>query len=174
MIKLIACINNKGTLGRNGELLYHIKNDMENFKSLTIGNVVLMGMNTFMSLPKHKPLPNRINIVLTTKTNLRSEEYDNSKLYFVNSVNGAISLIKHLGLSNKEIFVIGGSSVYEEFLDNDLAEEVYLTIVDDDKDGDVYFPTDKLNTDLWNKIYQSLPQKEGDNTFKFVIYKKNK
>lgn len=47
MIKLIACINNKGTLGKNGELLYHIKNDMENFKSLTVGNVVLMGQHMY-------------------------------------------------------------------------------------------------------------------------------
>ena len=65
MFKIITCINKKGVIGNEGKLLYHIKNDLANFKRMTVGNVVIMGRKTFESLPGGKPLNDRINIVLT-------------------------------------------------------------------------------------------------------------
>ena len=68
-IKLIVCINNKNVIGRNGGLLFHIKNDLQNFKRMTSDNVVIMGKNTFDTLPNSQPLPNRINIIITNDLN---------------------------------------------------------------------------------------------------------
>ena len=70
MFKIIACINKRGVIGNHGKLLYSIKNDMKNFKSMTIGNVVIMGRYTFESLPKKKPLKDRINIIITNQNNI--------------------------------------------------------------------------------------------------------
>ena len=70
MFKIIACINQKRALGKDGKLLYTIKNDLANFKRMTVGNVVIMGRKTFESLPNGEPLKDRINIILTS-----NEEY---------------------------------------------------------------------------------------------------
>ena len=67
MVKIIVAVDKKGAIGKNNDLLYTIKEDLKNFKELTSGNIVVMGRNTWDSLPI-KPLPNRTNIVLTKKT----------------------------------------------------------------------------------------------------------
>ena len=77
MFKIIACINKRGVIGNHGKLLYSIKNDMKNFKSMTIGNVVIMGRYTFESLPKKKPLKDRINIIITKDNEYNVEASDN-------------------------------------------------------------------------------------------------
>ena len=68
MIKIIVAVDENGAIGRNNDLLFHIKDDLKNFKILTTNNTVVMGRNTWESLPI-KPLPNRENIVLTTTEN---------------------------------------------------------------------------------------------------------
>ena len=78
MFKIIACINQKRALGKDGKLLYTIKNDLLNFKRQTLGNVVIMGRKTFESLPNKEPLKDRINIILTSNEEYGvSQDFDN-------------------------------------------------------------------------------------------------
>ena len=172
--KIIACINQKRVLGNEGKLLYHIGNDLANFKRMTVGNVVIMGRKTFESLPNGVPLKDRVNIIITA-----DEEYGVDakfeNVYIVHSVEDAIELCDAF-FSDKEVFVIGGESIYRQFMEKDLVGEMRLTIVNDDTEGDAVFP--EYNEEDWYVYYKSMAQVsswEGvDKSFYFEILLKKK
>lgn len=172
--KIIACINQKRVLGNDGKLLYHIGNDLANFKRMTVGNVVIMGRKTFESLPNGAPLKDRINIIITS-----NEEYgvdaNFENVYIVHSVEDAIELCDAF-FSDKEVFVIGGESIYRQFMEKDLVNEMRLTIVNDDADGNAVFP--EYNEEDWYVYYKSMAQVsswEGvDKSFYFEVLLKKK
>ena len=144
--KIIACFNKKRVLGKDGHLIWRIKNDLANFKRQTLNNVVIMGRKTFESLPNQEPLKNRINIIITSNKEFCIDpKYDN--VYIVYSINDAVELCNAL-FDDKEIFVIGGESIYRQFMDSGLVTEMRLTIVNDEADGDVFFP--EYNEDEWH------------------------
>ena len=172
---IIACINQKRAIGKNGKLLYHIGNDISNFARMTKNNgVVIMGRKTFESLPNGEPLKDRINIILTS-----NEEYDVSQdfdnVYIVHSIKDVIELCEAF-FSDKELFVIGGEALYRQFMDGDLVDELRLTVVKDDEEGDATFP--EFNEDEWGTYYKSMAQVsswEGvDKSFYFHILKRKK
>lgn len=112
------------------------KEDMRRFKSLTEGNIVVMGSTTFYKDLKGKALPNRLNVVLTSKLNVNSLPYN---VVLLNM--SALQVITFLSetYSNKHIFVIGGQSIYEQFIE--YATTIYLTeFVDSSLIGDKFFP----------------------------------
>lgn len=167
--KIIACVNEKLTLGNEGNLIYHIGNDMKNFKRMTTNNVVIMGRKTFESLPNQEPLPNRVNIIVTSnKEYCIDSNYEN--VFIVHSIEDAINLCDAF-YSDKDCFVIGGATLYQQFIEKDLVDTLYLTEVNDDADGDTYFPN---VLDNWYLFYQSYTQRQRSNelTYKFSIYKK--
>ncbi len=172
---IIACINQKRAIGKNGKLLYHIGNDISNFARMTKNNgVVIMGRKTFESLPNGEPLKDRINIILTSNEEYGvSQDFDN--VYIVHSVKDVIELCEAF-FSDKELFVIGGEALYRQFMDGDLVDELRLTVVKDDKEGDVTFP--EFNEDEWSTYYKSMAQVsswEGvDKSFYFHILKRKK
>ena len=172
--KIIACINQKRVLGNEGKLLYHIGNDLANFKRMTVGNVVIMGRKTFESLPNGTPLKDRVNIIVTGDEEYGVDaKFDN--VYIVHSVEDAIELCDAF-FSDKEVFVIGGESIYRQFMEKDLVNEMRLTIVNDDTDGDAVFP--EYNEEDWYVYYKSMAQVsswEGvDKSFYFEILLKKK
>ena len=119
MIKMILCSDIRGGIGFNNKLLFNIKEDMIFFKETTLNHKIVMGYNTWLSLPK-KPLPNRENYVL----------YDGEE-----NIEG-VTILKNIdevvNLSKKDdIFIIGGAMVYNAFIESDLVDEVYLTMVYD-------------------------------------------
>lgn len=164
--KIIACVNNTMSLGLNGDLLYHIKEDLRNFKRMTIGNVIVMGRKTFESLPNQKPLSDRINVILT-----KNKEYNVEGAYVVHDIDELIELWStNSDFVGKEVFVIGGASIYEEFLSNKMVDTIYLTEVIDDKKGDVFFPNfSKYGT--WNLFYKSETQ-FNQPPYTFSIFKR--
>lgn len=172
--KIIACINQKRVLGNEGKLLYHIGNDMANFKRQTLNSVVIMGRKTFESLPNNEPLKDRVNIIITS-----NEEYGVSaefkNVYIVHSVKDAVELCDAF-FGDKEVFVIGGESIYRQFMEENLVDEMRLTIVNDDADGDAVFP--EYNEDEWYVYYKSMAQVsswEGvDKSFYFEVLLKKK
>ena len=97
--------------------MYHIKADLENFRSLTIGNVVILGRRTFESLPNSRPLPGRINIIVTRNTDYTPEGVENwsqediNNTFIVNSLQEADDLC-YSYFSDRELFIIGGGIVY--------------------------------------------------------------
>lgn len=172
--KIIACINQKRVLGNEGKLLYHIGNDLANFKRMTVGNVVIMGRKTFESLPNGEPLKDRVNIIITADKEYSIDaKFDN--VYIVHSVEDAVELCDAF-FSDKEVFVIGGESIYRQFMEKDLISEMRLTIVNDSADGDVVLP--EYDEEDWYVYYKSMAQVsswEGvDKSFYFEILLKKK
>lgn len=121
-------MNNNGVIGKDNALLWYDKNDLNFFKRMTQGNAILMGSMTAKSLPIY-PLPKRFNITLTSNPKVFGE---------VSNINDAIELAKDYEI----LWIIGGQSLYEQFMD--ITEEVYLTSILDDQDGDKLFPYEKM------------------------------
>ena len=172
--KIIACINQKRALGKEGKLLYHIGNDLVNFKRCTTNNVVIMGRKTFESLPNGEPLKNRINIIISNNEEFGVDaKFEN--VYIVKSIEDVIELCEAY-FSDKELFVIGGESIYREFMGRGLVDEMRLTIVNDDAEGDVFFP--EQEEEDWYVYYKSMAQVsswEGvDKSFYYEILLKKK
>jgi dihydrofolate reductase len=90
-------------------------------------------------------------------------------VFITNSIQDVVDLCEAL-FPDKEWFVIGGESIYKQFLDANLVDEMRLTIVDDDKDGDTYFPT--FDNSQWAVYYETLTQKSDSISFVFEILKK--
>lgn len=137
MISAIVAVDNNWGIGYNGELLEKIPEDMKYFKELTTNSVVIMGRKTWDSLPK-KPLPNRVNIVITNQTkSIIGCDLVNGEYMKLNLKN----LIFQLEHNNNNInyFIIGGGQIYKELLP--YCEKVYLTKIHKSFDNvDTYFP----------------------------------
>ena len=172
--KIIACINKNRVLGKDGKLIYRIRNDLANFKRMTSNNVVIMGRSTFESLPNGEPLKDRVNIILTRNEDF-GIDHNFENVYIVHSVKDAVELCEAF-FSEKELFVIGGESVYRQFMDENLVDEMRRTIVNDETDGDAFFP--EYNEDDWYIYYKSMAQTssyEGvDKSFYYEILLKKK
>ena len=157
MVNLIVAITNNNAIGKNNELLFKIKKDLQNFKSLTTNNVVIMGRKTYESIGK--PLPNRVNLIVSRSNN---GKYEN----FFNTLEDAIEYSEK-NYPDKEIFIIGGGQIYSYALDNDMVDRVYITKVNINvDDADTFFPV--LNyKDKW-KINDVNLYHEND--FEFFMY----
>jgi len=129
-ISLIAAIGKNREIGKDNQLFWHIPEDLKRFKEITAGHPVIMGENTFFSLPN--VLPNRLNIVLTREKQVR---FKNAVV--ARSIAEAVKKAKVK--ERKEIFFIGGGAVY--FQTFQLADRLYLTVVDKKFPGaDTFFP----------------------------------
>lgn len=128
MVSIVVAMSSRGLIGNNGKLPFHNSVDMQRFKKRTLNHQVVMGRKTWDSLPK--PLMLRDNIVLSR----------NRKL----SLNGAASMSlqqfiqDELPRANKEVFIIGGAEIYRLFLH--LADKLYITLINGDFEGNIYFP----------------------------------
>lgn len=123
-LAIIAAIGRNRVIGKNGKLPWHISEDLKRFKRLTSGHTVMMGRKTWESLGK--PLSNRRNVVLTSKTIPGVESYA--------TLEAALEALKN----QTKVFVIGGAQAYAESLQR--ADELFLTFVDKDVEGDAFFP----------------------------------
>jgi dihydrofolate reductase len=134
-INLIAALSSSTrAIGRNGSLLWHIPADLKRFKALTSGHPVIMGRKTWESLPEaFRPLPHRTNIIVT-----RNPEYQAEGAQITTSLEEAYGIAASADGSD-EIFVIGGGELYAAALPD--ASRLYLTLVNDDREGDAHFPS---------------------------------
>lgn len=142
-VKIIVAVTENDAIGRNGELLFHFKEDLKNFKKLTSGNIVIMGRKTYESIGK--PLPNRTNVVLTR--NVSNDNTDD--VIYKKSLEEALLYAE--GISNgRDLYIIGGGQLYEETLEKDIADEIILTRIKAKvDDADAFFP--KLDyTNKWS------------------------
>lgn len=138
VVHIVACDLN-GCIGNNGELPWHLPADLKRFKELTSGGVVVMGRKTFESL-NCKPLPNRVNIVITKDPNFQIV-HKGKGVIFYNEISFAIQKAKYeasiLGL--KEVWIIGGQTIYEQTMP--YVDSIELTCVIGKYSGDTYYPT---------------------------------
>lgn len=128
MISIIVAISDDYGIGRNNDLLWHIPEDLKRFKRITTGKTVIMGKKTWESLPK-RPLPNRRNIVIT---DIKGETFPGAEPAY--SIAEAAQLCK----PEEEAFIMGGGSVYRQFMP--LADRLYITHVHLTAPADIYFP----------------------------------
>lgn len=159
MISIIVCIAENRAIGFENKLLYWLPNDLKRFKQLTTGHTIVMGRRTFESLPKGA-LPNRRNIVLSRQSDAHFEGAE----HYV-SLEEALAHCQ----PDEEVFIIGGSTVYEQALP--LADRLYITLVQDvPAQADAYFPI--IEPDKW-KIFarenHSSDEKHSHN-YSFIGY----
>ena len=134
MISAIVAVDNNWGIGYNGDLLEHIPEDLKYFQALTTGHVVVMGRKTWDSLPK-KPLKDRLNVILTSK----KEQASNNNISFISSLDLLKDSLFEADAYGEEIFIIGGGTIYKEFLS--VCDRVYVTKIYKDHDNvDTYFP----------------------------------
>jgi dihydrofolate reductase len=159
MISIIVAIAQENAIGRNNQLLCHLSDDLKRFKRLTSGHTVIMGRNTFDSLP-NGPLPNRTNIVLTSRPQSLPEG-----CIAVKSLEEAIACAE----ADEELFIIGGASVYQQALP--LADRLYLTFIHHTfADADTFFP--KIDFSQWQQTESEKHEANEKNAFpySFVDY----
>jgi len=124
---------NNHVIGHGNELVWRIPDDMKRFKQLTMGHPVIMGRKTFESILQSlgKPLPGRTNIVVT-----RDPHYTHEDTVITHSLEEALG--KARALDNEEIHIGGGAELYKQALP--FVDKLYLTLIDDTREGDTYFP----------------------------------
>lgn len=128
-IVLVVAISDNGVIGKDGTIPWHISEDMKRFKALTMGHTLVMGRKTWESLPK-KPLPGRVNVVLTRQKDWRAQ-----------GAQTASSLGQATSGTSGTVMIIGGAEIYERALP--LASRIELTEVHRDFDGDVVLVLDR-------------------------------
>jgi dihydrofolate reductase len=161
MINMIVAVDRKLGIGCNDKLLARIKPDMEYFKRVTANSVVAMGYNTYMSFPK-RPLPNRINIVLTSK------DIEIQGAQVVSNIEDLLNTLESYK-NEKEIYILGGGSVYKQLMP--YAERLYITHVFDSFEADTFFP--EIN-DEW-EVESVTADKENlfhEHPHVFAVYKR--
>jgi dihydrofolate reductase len=128
-IFLVVAASQNNAIGKDGKLLWHLPNDLKFFKNTTWGMVVIMGRKTFEEV--NKPLPGRVNIVITKNAEWRADDT-------ITASTLADALEKAAATNCKEIFIIGGGEIYRQSID--IADIIYLTRVHATLDGDTFFP----------------------------------
>lgn len=160
IISIIVAVANNGAIGKDNDLLWHISEDFKWFKKHTRGHTVVMGKKTWESLPI-RPLPGRTNIVITDNP---SDKFEGAVV--VGSIEEAISKMKE----GEENFIIGGGSIYGQFLP--LAHKFYLTRVHRDFEADIFFP-DFIESE-WKETFREehLSNKPEILGYTFLIYER--
>ena len=150
MISLIVAFDENRVIGKNNKLPWHIPEEMEKFKKATMGNIIIMGRNTFEGIGR--PLPGRINIVIT-----KDESFHYKGVEVFHSVEKALEEALKLG---KEVFFIGGESIYCQV--TDLVDKLYISFIKGKYDGDSYFPEINLRNFqlIKEEIYDDFIYKE--------------
>jgi len=157
-INIIAAVARNNAIGKDNKLIYWLPNDLKRFKSLTTGHTIVMGRNTFMSLPKGA-LPNRRNIVLSTT----QSHFDGCDTY--RSFDEAIS---HSS-PDEDIYIIGGASVYGQAMT--IADRLCLTEIDDEpEDADTFFPDYSSWKETWREDHAA--DERHKYNYSFVDYER--
>ena len=156
-ISLIAAIGKNSELGKDNDLIWHLPGDLNFFKNVTMGKEIVMGSKTFYFLPNL--LPGRKHIVLTRKS---------VEIPEVLVMHSKEELIEYLKEIKKEVMIIGGASIYAQFID--IADKMYLTHIDAICDeADAYFP--KFNYNDWDSELLGTNSDSGI-SYKHVLYKR--
>lgn len=147
-MNLIAAVDKKWAIGHKNKLLISIPEDMKRFRLMTTGKVCIMGKNTLLSMPGGKPLADRVNVVLT-----KDRSFKVAEAVVVHSVEEALKEVEKY--PSEDIFVIGGESIYRQFLS--YVDIAYITYIDYAYQADRYFPSLE-NSEEWKLSEESEEQ----------------
>ena len=161
-MKLIAAVDKNWAIGYKGRLLASIRADQINFKKLTIGRVVVLGRKTMDTFPGGRPLPQRRNIILSHNMNYTVKDAE-----VVHSKEELLELLKDV--DTDDIFIIGGESIYKEFLP--LCDTAIITKINYAYEADAYFPN-LDNDEEWECVEEGEEQTCFDMEFYFTTYRR--
>ena len=163
MIIGIVCVDNKWGIGKNNDLLFHLKKDMQFFRQTTADSIVFCGYNTLLSFPGSKPLKGRSTICLCP------EGVERDDCFCIHNFDEAVRLVKEISKTTN-VYVIGGAMLYKSMLP--YYDEVFVNKVDADGDAEVFFPNLDECADL--RLYKQLPEVEDEGyKTRLYIYTKN-
>lgn len=159
MIKIIVATSRNRVIGNDNTLIWHLPADLKNFKRLTTGSAIIMGRKTYESIGK--PLPYRRNIIIT-----RDKNYKVDNCEIVNSLEEALLICF------ENCFIIGGGEIYKQVLP--IADEIYLTLIDEDFEGDTYFP--EIKEEEWFEVSKEYfePDEKNKHKYSFIKYERYK
>lgn len=159
-MNMIVAVDKNWAIGHKGRLLVSIPEDMRFFRNVTAGRVVVMGRKTLESFPNGIPLKNRVNIVIT-----RDMEYNIKDAVVCNSIEEVLDVLT--GYNSEEVYVIGGESVYRQFLP--YCDTVHVTRINYEYEADAYFPN-LDETGEWKIEETGEEQTYFDLEYEFVKY----
>lgn len=159
---LIVAVDANWGIGKDGDLLRPISADLKYFRQKTTGNVLVMGRKTLESFPNKKPLPNRVNIVLTNNKN-----YEAEGVVLCHGIDELPEVLKEY--ADKQIFVAGGGTIYKQLLPQ--CETAYVTKIYEAYEADTHFPDLDADPD-WELAEKGEMQEEKGVKFSFDIYKR--
>jgi dihydrofolate reductase len=139
-ISLIVAKAKNNVIGKDNQLIWHLPADLKFFKNKTMGHTVIMGRKTYDSMGK--PLPGRMNVVITRQKNFHPEG-----VHIEPSLENAL-----MDLKVEEVFIVGGGEIFKHAMP--IADKMYVTEIDESFDGDVYFP--EINLDEW-ELTEAIP-----------------
>lgn len=156
MIAIVVAIANNNVIGKRNALPWYLPDDLKRFKKLTTGHTVLMGRKTYESIVKRlgKPLPNRKSAVVTRNKDYKVPE----GVLLFETLDGAFAALK-----DDEVYIIGGGEIYRQTFDR--ADTLYITHINADYDGDVFFP--EIDLAVWQKV-----EDEPHDGFSFATYRR--
>jgi dihydrofolate reductase len=162
MISLIVAHASNNVIGKNNALPWYIPEDLKHFKNITTGHTVIMGRNTYESIIKRlgKPLPNRKNIVVSSTLDAEQPEM---------TVVGSLEKALEISSSAPEVFIIGGEKLYKAALESGRVQRMYITLIHQAVEGDVFFPTYELAE--WQVVSQK-SEKNDKFAYDFITYQK--
>ncbi|MGL4636464.1 MAG: dihydrofolate reductase [Beijerinckiaceae bacterium] len=162
-ISLVAAVAQNGVIGRDNQLLWRIKSDLQHFRALTLGKPVIMGRKTYESIGR--PLPGRDNIVIT-----RDGSFAREGIFAVTSLDAAFEKARALGKLREtdSIMVAGGGEIYRQTIG--MADKLFITEVDLNIEGDATFPA--IDRALWQEVRRESHAKgpDDDARYAFVDY----
>jgi len=159
MISLIVAAAKNRMIGKNNDFPWHLSGDFKRFRKLTTGHAVIMGRKTYEHLIARigKPLPNRLNIVVT-----RNKAFSGEGVTIVHSIKEAL---QQAHSTEAEVFVIGGAELFKATLP--LADRIYLTGVDVEPEGDAFFPA--TSPAEWQEVSREPHVKDEKNNYNYTF-----
>lgn len=160
-VTMIVAAGENDAIGKDNKLIWHLRDDLKRFKTLTSGHYIIMGRKTFESFPK--PLPNRTHVVITRQVNYKVPE----GVIVVNSLDAALNASK----DDNQPFIIGGGEIYKQAMS--VANTIELTRVHKNFEADTFFP--KIDSSIWKEMANTFHNKDENHKyeFSFLTYKRN-
>ena len=154
MLSIIVAVAKNNVIGKDNQLIWHLPEDLKRFKRLTTGHTIIMGRRTFESLGR--VLPNRKHVILCNDKQLNIDD-ENVEIL------PDISMLDKYKDSPEENFIIGGATIYRLLMP--MADKMYVTHIDKEFDGDVYFP--QIDEKEWKVVDEEEGPDDGKNIFKY-------
>lgn len=159
MLSIIVAVARNNVIGKDNKLIWHLPEDLKRFKKITSGKNIIMGRRTFESLGRI--LPNRKHIILCNDMEMN---IDDERVVVLDD----ISKLKEYVDSDEENFVIGGATIYKLLMP--MCDKLYITHIDEEFDGDVYFP--EIDLSVWKEenVEDGITNEDNPYSYKYVTY----